>query len=157
MEKANPQHVSKRIADKFCSLLTTLNKSTEAFEDNASTLKDKSLKETFMSIAMESNQYAHELSSQLQSLGIEKLAPPETFNCDELVNNIHSAATAPSPKSMLDAWNKSESLFEKAYRDALNEYCPYQGLRKIISYQLNGIKCAFMKMRLTNELLYNYE
>ncbi|MFL9484630.1 hypothetical protein ACI6Q2_17745 [Chitinophagaceae bacterium LWZ2-11] len=154
MQKTNDNHISQGIADKLCGLHNMLDRGTKAFKDSAQSIQNEYTKQTVMSLALESDQYAHELYSQLQSLGLEN-DMPESADCNALIENIHSVATAQDPDELLAAWNKSESLYEKVYRDILNEYHPYQALRKLISYQLNGLKCGFMKMRLLHQLLYS--
>jgi len=154
MEKANPLFISKPVADKMLSLLFVLNKGTERFKETASAVPNKTLQRIITSIAVESDQYAHELSQHLESIGLEKVPEEEACDCNELMEHIETVGTANNAESILQAWNKSENIFVKAYRDVLNEYFPYEGLRNMISYQLNGLKCAFMKMRLLNELLY---
>jgi hypothetical protein len=42
----------------------------------------------------------------------------------------------------------NERKMVSAYRDILNESFLYDGLRKLIRYQLNGILCSFTQLRL---------
>jgi len=152
MQKANPMYVSKSVREKCYSLLSVLNQSADAFASVASSIPDKNLKRTINGIAIESKQYAQELSAQLQSLGIEIV--PKKADCKDLINNIKNVGEQKDTEKLITAWNKSENFFIRVYRDVLNEYFPFESLRRMIAYQLNGIKCEFMKMRLLNGVSY---
>ena len=154
MQKANSMYVSKSVKEKFCSLLSLLHQSSEAFKTVALSIADKGMRRTVTGIAVESKQYEQELLSQLKCLGLEELNPPDKFECKELIEHINRVAVQENAEGVIAAWNKSESFLIKAYREVLNEYFPFQSLRKMIAYQLNGIKFEFMKMRLLNELTY---
>lgn len=143
--------VNRTLAEKFCNLLAVLNRATEEFENTASAIADKNMKRTVTSIAVESSQYANELTSQLQVLGMENFVVSKV-NCDELRRSIGTVATASNKESIIDAWNRSEHFLVKAYREVLNEYFPFETLRRMIAYQLNNLRCEFMKMRLLSEV-----
>jgi len=49
--------------------------------------------------------------------------------------------------------NEKKMVF--AYRDILNESLLYEGLRKMIRYQLNGVLVTFMQLRLLNSLKFS--
>ena len=48
-----------------------------------------------------------------------------------------------------------EIFYNKLYDDILKEYLPYKNLKDIITYQLYATQCAFMKIRLLNNLRFN--
>jgi len=139
--------------EKFCALLSFLRQTREKFELVTEEMDDDHLRVTLRGLAVETSQYEQELSSQMQSLNIRDNYMPSICNCDELLKNIQSIMTAESIKEILETCTKTETYFEKAYRNVLNEYFPYQCLRDILVYQLNGIKCTFMKMKLLNSML----
>lgn len=139
--------------EKFCALLSFLRQTREKFELVTEEMDNDNLRVTLRGLAVETSQYEHELTSQMQSLNFKDNYIPSIFNCDELLKNIQSIMTAESLKEILETCTKTERYFEKAYRNVLNEYFPYQCLRDMLVYQLNGIKCTFMKMKLLNSIL----
>jgi hypothetical protein len=103
------------------------------------------------SIILETNQYKRELNSQLQSLRIKEIKSIDVIqgvNTEEVLKHNHFHDKITTDKEIIELCCKSEANFEKAYRNVLNEYFPLNNLRNILIYQLNGIKCAFMQLKL---------
>ncbi len=148
--------VNTKIAAKLKVLLSFLNKTSEEFETVAEGIKDKELKMPLLGLAVETNQYEHELTSQLQILKIININLFMGNSLKKSLNNIHMAAKSFTETDLFDFCRKSEKSFEKAYRYVLNEYFPYPDLKSMLIYQLNGIKCAFMKMKLFNSLTHEF-
>jgi hypothetical protein len=71
-----------------------------------------------------------------------------------LINN-NSTIDIATDKEIMTECCKTEIYFEKAYRNVLNEYFPDDGLRNMLTYQLNGIKCAFMQLKLLRTVGFN--
>lgn len=135
------------ILEKINDLCRLLWKEKKVYEKVASTIPDKELCRTILTLAQESNQYACELSSQIQTLGgapqQEEICEPEM----EVEMKIFHDET-----EMLTFCKENEQMMVSAYREILNEPYLYEGLRKMIRYQLNGILCAFMQIKLLDSL-----
>ena len=146
------ENIAKPFIDKIYSLISFLRQTRQEFELVSEEMDDDSLRLTLRGLAVETNQYEKELKSQLKMLELKDTPVPAIFECGELLKKIHSIMNASGLKEILNTCTATESFFEKAYRNVLNEYFPYQCLRDILIYQLNGIKCTFMKMKLLNSI-----
>ncbi len=145
------QKINKIISAKLCKLLSFLHQASEELEKVARKIKDKNIKMSVRSIALETNQYKHELNSQLESLRIKRIRNIDIMcgiNTAEVLKNNHLNDKTTTDKEIIELCCKSEVNFEKEYRNILNEYFPYHELRNMLVYQLNGIKCAFMQLKL---------
>ncbi|HEY6975270.1 MAG TPA: hypothetical protein VH396_03210 [Chitinophagaceae bacterium] len=145
------QKINKIISIKLCRLLLFLHEAGEEFEKVAQKSKDKNIKMSIRSIVVETKQYTRELNSQLQSLRIKEIKSIDILhvaNTGKVLNDNYLNNKCTSDKEIIELCCKSEVNFEKAYRNILNEYFPFNALRKLLVYQLNGIKCAFMQLKL---------
>jgi len=139
---------------KIMNLCRLLWKEKRKYEYVASTIPDKELRRTVLSLAQESNQYASELSSQIETLG--GIPQTEIFEpeMEVEIENIHDendvlAFCKKNEKKMVKAYTK---ILNESY---LNESYLYDGLEKMMRYQLNGILCAFMQLKLLNSLKFH--
>ena len=143
------QNKNKVISAQLCRLLNFLHHATEEFENLAKKIHDKNIKMSVQEVALETNQYKSELDSHLTSLRIKNVDDDSDVNSEnkKLIadNSLIDIAT---DKEIMAECCKTEIYFEKAYRNVLNEYFPDDGLRNMLIYQLNGIKCAFMQLKL---------
>ncbi len=132
------------VLEKLDILFLLLKERKQEYEAFAGKVSDKQLKRTVLTLAQETNQYANELCSQIETMG----------------GNIGIVETAGEPRAMLtmvqdeDAILKSCEVSEKkmivAYRSILNEPFLHDNLRKLIRCQLNGLTYAFMQLKLLN-------
>jgi uncharacterized protein (TIGR02284 family) len=129
---------------KLNQLFTALQGVKKKYEALASSIKDKQLYHAIISLAVENNQYATELSSLIQSLGGE----PEPLNSQLSAESENQKPR--SEKNILNACEKSERLLVKMYRDVLQERYVYDSLKKMIGNQLNGINFSFHRLKLLN-------
>ena len=130
------------LLDKINNLFSLLMQKKKECEQVATTLTNKNLRYTILTLAQESNQYAHELSSQISTLGgipeMEKNREPEW---PDEIKNLNDE------NKILTWCNKNEKKLIGAYREILNESFLYEELRKMIRYQLNEMLCAFMQVK----------
>jgi hypothetical protein len=142
------------ITDKFCGLLYTLTHYKNEFEMVADEVEDCNLKTALNGLSTETDQFANEIANQLKTLGITELVTPSYFdNCtsDPLPdNNVDGAGN-----ELLAICNHSEHSLTKAYWNILNEYVPFPILRDIMTYQLNALKYAFMKIKMLNSARFS--
>ncbi len=138
------------LLEKINTICSLLRQGKKEYEQVATTVTDKDLRRTMLSLAQESNQYACELSSQIHTLGgtpeIEKINEAELK--DEIKNLNDEEA-------IMSFCQKNEKKMISAYREILNESFLYEGLRKMIRYQLNEMLCAFMQVKQIGSLKFH--
>ena len=139
------------LLEKMNNLCSMLWQGKKEYEQVATTMANKDLRITMLTLAQESNQYACELSSQIHTLGgipeIEKIKEPEVK--DEIRN-------FKDEKEILSFCRMNERKMVGAYQEILNESFLYEGLRKMIRYQLNEMLCAFMRVKQLYFLKFRY-
>ena len=139
------------LLEKMNNLCSLLLQEKKEFEQVATTVANKDLRNTMLTLAQESNQYACELSSQIQTLGgvaeIEKIKEPELKDEIKNLNDVNE---------ILTLCKINEKKMIGAYREILNESFLYEGLRKMIRYQLNEMLCAFMQVKQLYFLKFRY-
>jgi hypothetical protein len=123
------QKINKVVAAKLCRLSLFLHRACEEFEKIAKKIKDKNIKMSIREVALETNQYKHELNAQLVSLSIKDIDISDSVDTGDVIKNSHLNNKIITDKEVLELCCKSEVYFEKAYRDVLNEYFPFKGLR----------------------------
>ena len=130
------------LLEKMNTLCTLLRQEKKEFEQFATTTTNKDLRITMLTLAQESNQYACELSSQIHTLGgapeIEKINEPELK--DE-IKNLNDE------NEIMTFCQINEKKMISAYQEILNDSFLYEGLRKMIRYQLNEMMCIFMQVK----------
>lgn len=142
----------KPFTTKIADLVIFLKKTREGFEFASDEMDEDHLRLTLRGLAIETKQYEQEIKSQLQMLKIEDTLTTVEFGNDETLKNIRSIKHAASLKEILNICSNTEICFEKMYSNVLNEYFPYKTLRDMLVYQLNGIKYAFLKLKLLNSI-----
>ena len=138
------------LLEKMNNLCSLLLQEKKEFEQVATNITNKDLRNSMLTIAQESNQYAYELSSQMRTLGgvqeIEKIKEPELK--DE-IRNLNDE------NEILTFCKMNEKKMINAYQEILNESFLYEGLKKMIRYQLNEMLCAFMQVKQLNALKFH--
>src|SRR5215813_11750550 len=142
------QKINEIISAKLIKLLLFLHHASESLENAAKRTKDKDIRQSIREVVLETNQYKQELNAQLQSLRIKRIKDAELIgndvNVPQILQPVYATDITVSDKEMIELCCKSEVHFEKAYRNVLNEFFLQDGLRNMLVYQLNGVKCAFM-------------
>lgn len=129
------------ILEKLNYLIQVLIDGKNEYESFAGNLDDKNLQRTVLTLAQESKQYATELSCQVEMLGGVLMAPTS--------NGITSPkGKSIQPDDILLSCAAGEKKMIKAYRTVLNEPFLFDFLRQMVQYQLNGIMCAFLQLKL---------
>ena len=142
--------INSKIIDKFCGLLHFLNLSKKEFEMVADEIEDCNLKTALHGLSLESNQCADELTSQLKTLGIP-FKSVTTFELCEEDPVVPPAVYIPGTgNELMYICSNTENTITKAYSDILSDYLPFNSLREMMMYQLNALKCAFMKIKTLN-------
>ena len=138
------------LLEKMNNIYSLLRQGKREYEQVAITIADKDLRCTMLSLAQESNQYACELSSQIHSLG----GTPEIEKINEVklgkkIKNLNG------DNEIISFCQKNEKKMISAYREILNDSVLYEGLRKMIRYQLNKMLCGFMQVTQLRSLKFH--
>lgn len=138
------------LLEKMNAICRLLRQGKKEYEQVAIAVEDKDLRSTMLTLAQESNQYAHELSSQMQSLGgipeMEKIEDPELTDD---IKNLYDE------NEILTFCKMNEKKMVGAYQEILNESYLYEGLRKMVRYQLNELLCTFMQVKQLRSLKFH--
>jgi len=144
---------NKYVARKLNDLLDILQELKSGLDQVAEIVTDKQIRKTITGVALESSQYATEITSKIQSLG----GKPHPSSLERKYNLMGlDQRTGEGPRAseaepeVIARCYSSENFIVKAYRDFLNEYTPYEDVRSLIRAQLNGILCAFVQLKLVN-------
>ena len=132
------------LTQKINRLYQLLIRDKKIFEQVAGQIKDNALRCTILSLAQQSNQYAAELFSLMES------ARTPVKLTDQPVNNTNNIL--PDENRVLAFCNSSERKLVMAYRKILKESVLYTGLQKMMGYQLDGLLAASMQLKLLNSL-----
>jgi uncharacterized protein (TIGR02284 family) len=138
------------VAQKLNTLLEVMYESKKGFEQLASQSTDRNFQRALGGLALECSQYINELGNQVSSLGAK---PSADRSKDKFIWNQISTKVEKQDE-ILDACYGSERIILKAYRDVLNDPSILHPLRQMITYQLNGMKYAFVKVKLLNTAIH---
>jgi len=148
------ERLCKQVEDKLCTLLTFLTQLPGKLEMIADEIDNENLRNALCAVAVESNEYAKELNTQLRSL---EIIPPVTgiYNLEEeIIERGLSNSPKEKGKEVLYICESCDEFFSQLYTDLLNDYFPGTSLKNMMNYQLLGIKSAFMRIRFLNSLRF---
>ena len=147
--------INDTLQNKLASLVSFLSQITKGFDDIAEEIDCNNLKTAMQAMAVESKQYANEISDQLQMFGV--FIPEEYTDMlwEKIENSVHEEASFARGGEILALCNNCEIYYSKLYKDVLQENIPFKNFKNIITYQLYAIQCAFMKIRLLNSLRFS--
>jgi uncharacterized protein (TIGR02284 family) len=138
------------VAQKLNTLLDVMQESKRGYERIASQSDDKNFQRAVSGLALECGQYINELSNQICSLGAQ---PTVNKTKDKYIWNQIST-NVKQQEDILNACYGSERIILTAYRDVLNDPSILHPIRQLITYQLNGMKYAFVKVKLLNTAIH---
>jgi hypothetical protein len=142
------------ILEQLHRILGLLVQSKDRYEHLAGRLRNRELQQSLIGLAQETKQYAGELSSQIHSLGGHCGPVPENERLAPLGNpDKNQWEIMDNERSTLQHCAKSGEPVIRAYRELLNEPCLYEGIRRMVRYQLNGLLYAFSRLKLLNATL----
>ncbi|MEP6746267.1 MAG: DUF2383 domain-containing protein [Bacteroidota bacterium] len=139
------------VLKKLDILFQLLKERKAEYEMFAGRVSDKQLKRTVLSLAQETNQYAVELSSQIETMGGNVNNTTIFDNTPETSITVETAGIISGEVDILKSCELSETKMIIAYRSILNEPFLHDNLRKLIRCQLNGLTHAFMQLKLLNK------
>ena len=146
--------VTNPVIDKLRGLLYSLTHTKEEIEMVADEVEDCNLRTALNGLSMESSQYASELCMKLKTLGLQfpKLSLEELEGSNSMPFEDISNGNG---NELSYICNRNENFIITAYRNILSENFLLPGLRDIMMYQLNALKCAFMKIKLLNSARFS--
>jgi hypothetical protein len=121
----------------------------------ASSIRNREIRHTILGLVQETKQYAYELVSHIQMLGGDtaQLHSGIEFNFEGLPGQ-RNWEIIKEEKESIQFCVMTEKSIVKVYREILNEPFLYEGIRKMIRYQLNGMMHSFSQLRLLNASLH---
>lgn len=143
---ARPNHIPVPVLERLESLLTLLTEHRTEFEQFAQQVYDRGSRDSILELAQECNQYAHELLSLFETMA-SRIIQENTITIQEPVELMQDE------RAVLNSCQVSEQKIITAYRRLLNEPYLDENLRNLLRNQLQGLTCAFMKIKLLNSLL----
>ncbi len=151
MQGFNNFKAPRFIIEKINSLCQILWQSKRDYELAAENLTDKESCSAVLTLAQGNNQYACELSSQMQSLGGR---PPKEIGSD--TEATYAAENCKDERAVLAFCRTRADKIVEAYHNTLREPNLYVGLKKMMQYQLEGILHAFVQIELLNALKFPF-
>ena len=145
----------KKFEYKLCTLLSFLTQLPSELEMIADEIDNVNLKNALCAVAIESNQYAKELSAHLRTLEINPPRPELSNFQEDFIEGDFADGDITKGKEVLNICEKSEAFFTMLYTDVLSEYFPNASLKDMMHYQLLGIKSAFMRIRFLNLMRFS--
>ncbi len=145
-----------KIEDKFGVIISFLKQLSGKVEMIAEEIDNENLKNAMRSFAIESNEYANELKAEMKNLNIAKSFVDFNNLIEEITETKIETLSEEKGVEILTFCESCEAFFHKIYNDFLNDLLPNISLKKIISYQLMGIKSAFMRIKTLNTLRFHH-
>lgn len=155
MKDSTPE-VNKVLFSKLGRLLSFLHRSGIALESVVQKAANKHIRTALSGVLLETNQYKREVDAQMQCLrppGMDFLDATDDPMLPGTVSTTHLIDEVATDDQIMNVCCNEEVNFEKEYRNILNEYFPYNGLRDMLRHQLNGFKCAFMQLKLLRSVM----
>ncbi len=134
---------------KISSLIYSLTHTKEEIEMVADEVDDCNLRIALNGLSQESSIFANELCMQFKNSGLyfPKLSMEELQGSNTMIEG----EDIDGPGDELSyICKKNENFLMTAYTLILNENFLFPGLRDLMTYQLDALKCAFMKIKLLN-------
>ena len=149
------EKLCKQTDDKLCVLLSFLTQLPEKLEMVADEIDNENLRNALCAVAIESTEYALELTAQLKQLRIVPPVPGIGNLEEEIIEKGLLYAPKEKGKEVLSICESCEAFFSQLYTELLNDYFSNTPLRNMMNYQLLGIRSAFMRIRFLNSLRFN--
>ena len=148
--------INNTLQTKLQSLVSFLVQITRGFDTVAEEIDCSNLKMAMKAVAVESKQYAKEITDQLRLLDITVPSANQDQLWEWIETNVHEQAGFGKGSEILALCNTCEIYFSKLYKEVLQESIPHKNFKAIIMYQLYAAECAFNKIRLLNALRFNW-
>jgi hypothetical protein len=142
-------------------VITSLTELTKALieakrkcEEIERRVRNEQLRKTLIGLEQLNSQYARELISQIQSLGG---APENVEAGSPLASSTPETGEINIRKETLNICSKVEYPIIKLYRKILRQPFLSSSLKKTIQYQMNGVMCSTLQLKLLSKFLQSQE
>jgi hypothetical protein len=143
---APPNHIPVFVLERLELLLALLAERRREFEAFARQIDNRGSRDAVLELAQQCNQYSHELLGQFETMAGRIVSQNSSEHREEGI-------LLSSEPDILHSCQLSEQKIIVAYRRLLNEPQIDEHLRTFLRSQLQGLTCAFMKIKLLNSLL----
>jgi len=120
-------------------------------EEIALKISNEQLRKTIINLEQLNIQYARELNAQIQSLGGE--ATRENMDPSSVSGESDHSGKINVGRETMNICSKVEYPIIKLYRKMLRQPFLNSSLQKIIQYQMNGIMCTTLQLKLLSTFL----
>jgi small-conductance mechanosensitive channel len=141
-----------------CVVITNLSELYNALlegkrkcEEIALKISNEQLRKTIINLEQLNVQYARELNAQIQSLGGEIINTD--FLSDSKAYNSEDKTKINVGRETMNICSKVEYPIIRLYRRILQQPLLNSSLKKIIQYQMNGIMCTTLQLKLLSKFL----
>ena len=131
------------VLESLKKLLQVLGAEKAHLEQAALIADNRQLKNTLVQFLQESNQYINELKCQIESLG-------ERVESNNEID-MNAIKKIQSTQEIYEYCGECEKKIVDAYREIINQPIIVKELRRMIRYQLNGLLCAFIQLKLLKD------
>ena len=149
--------VTHTLQNKLQNLVSFLSQITRGFDSISEEVDNTNLKTALRAVAVESKQYAKEISIQFHQYNIFISRDPSDNLWKQIESNVNQEAGMEKGGEIIALCNNCEVYFNKLYAEVLQEALPVKICKDMISYQLYAINCALMKIKLLNALRFNQQ
>jgi hypothetical protein len=149
------ENINYTLRCKLQSLVSFLSQVNKGIDAVAEEIDNANLKTAMLALAVESKQYAKEISKQLEQFNVGGSTELTDHVWKQIEASIDEQAGVTKGAEIIALCNNCENYFRKMYDDVLQEYLPYKNFKDIITCQLFALQSAFMKIRLLNTLRFN--
>jgi hypothetical protein len=144
----------EKAEEKFGIIISFLIQLSGRVEMIADEIDNVNLKNAMQSFAVESTQYANELKCEMKIINLPISITPFNNLIEEITNANKTVMPQEKGKEILTFCETCEIFFHKMYNDFLQDFLPTLSVKNIINYQLLGIKSAFMRIKILNNLRF---
>ncbi|HLK29927.1 MAG TPA: hypothetical protein VKT28_15210 [Puia sp.] len=116
-------------------------------------VNNEPLRKTIMSLEQQSNQYANELNAQIQVMGGYSMN--ESKQEDANTSGKSKKIKTNIEEQALKICRKIEKSVINLYKKTLKEELANDGLKKMMKYQMDGIMCTTLQLKLLSKFLHN--
>lgn len=143
------------LQNKFKNLVSFLTEVTSGFYSIAEEIECSNLKTALIAMAVESKQYAKEISDQLQKFNVFLPAGYPVQLWEQIEMNVHEQASFCKGGEIVALCDNCERYYRELYEEVLKENIPFKTFKAIITYQLFATQCAFSKIRILNTIRFS--
>jgi hypothetical protein len=150
--------INKTLQTKLKRLVSFLLQVHKEFDAISDEIENANLKTAIQALAVETCQYAKEISNELQQFSIPLSADyaDQIWKENEISESDDQQSLAKGGE-IAAIFKNCEYKFNKLYKEALGEFIPDKNLEDIMTYQLYATQFAFKKIKLLNRIRFNHQ